>query len=103
MTLDAALENVARRVNWYTEPVRLLADADLFLCQVMARGSIEDIVATHHRYSWEDFQRAYRRAPPGLFSKRAWAYWGLMLLNDPRRPVPERFPGAGLFDWRRAT
>jgi hypothetical protein len=101
MIMDIPLEEVARHVNWYTDPTRLLANANLFLCQVMARGTIEDVVTTQHRYSWEEFKKAYLSAPPGLFSKRAWAYWGLMLVNDPKYPMPERFPGSNQFDWRR--
>jgi hypothetical protein len=103
MIVDVSLEEVARHVNWYTDPSRLLANASLFLCQVMARGTIEDIVTTQRQYSWEEFRKAYLCAPPGLFSKRAWAYWGLMLLDDPKYPMPERFPGSNQFDWRRGT
>ena len=101
--METALEEIARRVNWYTAPERLLANVDLFLCQVMARGSTEDIIAVQRRFSMEDFSRAYLCAPPGLFTKRAWAYWGLMLLDNPSHPMPERFPGANQFDWRKAT
>ena len=103
MSTDISLEEVARHVNWYTDPQRLLANPNLFLCQVMARGTLEDLVATQRQYSGEEFKRAYLCAPPGLFSKRAWAYWGLMLLDNPQSPMPERFPGSGQFDWRRGN
>lgn len=103
MTMHVPLEDIARRVNWYTAPDRLLANTDLFLSQVMARGSTEDIVAVQQRFPTEAFRHAYRHAPPGLFTRRAWAYWGLMLLDDANRPMPERFPGANQFDWRTAT
>lgn len=100
--MNAELENIARRVNWYTAPRRLLANVDLFLSQVMARGSLEDIIAIQQQFSPEQFRHAYLHAPPGLFTKRAWAYWGLVLLDDPNRPMPERFRGANQFDWRTA-
>jgi hypothetical protein len=103
MIMEITLEEVARHINWYTDPGRLLANANLFLCQVMARGTIEDIVATQRQYSREEFRKAYLCAPPGLFSKRAWAYWGLILLDNPKCPMPERFPGSNQFDWRRGT
>jgi hypothetical protein len=101
--MSLPLKDIARRVNWYTDPETVLADTDLFLAQVMARGSTEDVVEVQHRYSKDGFRRAYLNAPPGLFTKRAWAYWGLMLLDDSTRPLPERFPGANLFDWRKST
>ena len=101
--MNAVLEQIARRVNWYAAPEELLANTDLFLSQVMARGSTEDIIAVQRQFSRDDFRKAYRKAPPGLFSRRAWAYWGLMLLDNPACPLPERFPGANRFDWRKAT
>lgn len=103
MDIENPLEEVARHVNWYTDPKVLLSNVNLFLCQVMARGSVNDIIAAQKVHPKESFKNAYLHAPPGLFTKRAWAYWGLMLLNDPKRPMPERFPGANQFDWRRAT
>lgn len=100
--MTTSLESIARRVNWYMAPDRLLANVDLFLSQVMARGSTEDIVYVQQRFSCEEMRHAYLHAPPGLFTKRAWAYWGLMLLGNPDLPMPERFPGANQFDWRTA-
>lgn len=103
MTRDVALRDIAMRVNWYTEPHVLLADLDLFLAQVLARGRTEDVVAIQRRFSTEALQQAYLRAPPGLFTKRAWAYWGWMLLGETGRPLPERFPGANRLDWRKGS
>jgi len=98
-----SLEDVARRVDWYTDPGVVLANTHRFLSQVMARGLTQDVITVLQHYSREDFRNAYLNAPPGLFSKRAWAYWGLMLLNDCNRPLPERFPGANRFDWRKPS
>lgn len=101
--MSNSLKEIARHVNWYTDADRVLADVNLFLCQVMARGSTADIVTVQRTYTQEDFRKAYLAAPPGLFSRRAWAYWGLMLLGHTQQPMPERFPGANRFDWRKAT
>lgn len=95
------LEDIARRVNWYTPASRLVDDSDRFLAEVMARGKADDIAVIQRRFPPGELEKAYRNAPPGLFTNRAWAYWGLMLLNDPNHPPPERFPGANAFDWRR--
>ena len=100
-TLD--LKAIAKRVNWYSEPDELLANVNLFVAQVMARGTTDDVVAIQQAYPRQAFVSAYLNAPPGLFSKRAWSYWGLMLLDEPGRPRPERFAGANNFDWRNAT
>lgn len=101
--MTKTLEDVARGVNWYTNADLLLTDVDRFLCQVMARGLADEIIATQQHFTREQFKKAYRAAPPGLFTKRAWSYWGLMLFDNPAMAMPERFPGTGQFDWRRAT
>ena len=69
--MNTSLHAVARRVNWYTDPAQLLADADLFLAQVMARGSTEDVVEVLRHYPVEALREAYRHAPPDLFTRRA--------------------------------
>ncbi|MDN5753042.1 MAG: hypothetical protein L0H15_07145 [Nitrosospira sp.] len=94
------LEDIARRVNWYTPASRLLADGNRFLAEVMARGTADDIALIQRQFTPDDLKKAYCNAPPGLFSNRAWAYWGLMLLNDPKHPLPKRFPGTDSLDWR---
>lgn len=97
---NRSLEDVARSVNWYTEPDQVLANQDLFLCEVMARGTLEDLLVAQKHYPQEAFKAAYQKAPPGLFTPRAWAYWGLKLLGDPQAlPLPQRFPGKP-FNWR---
>lgn len=102
--MSTSLQEIARRVNWYTDdPKRLLTDTNLFLAQVMARGSAEDVVEVLRHFPVEVLRRAYCHAPPGLFTRRAWAYWGLKLLDDPDHPMPERFPGANRLDWRKVT
>lgn len=101
--MSDSLEDIARRVNWYTPADCLLADTDQFLAQVMARGAADDIVTLQQRFSTEALRKAYLHAPPGLFSKQAWAYWGLILLDNPDHPIPERFPGANQFDWRKSN
>ena len=100
--MSISLEDIARHVNWYSDPTRLLANTDLFLCQVMARGDLEDVVTVQKRFSRAAFEKAYLHAPPGLFTPRAWAYWGLVL-GYPDLPLPERFPGSNAFDWRKCT
>ena len=95
------LEQVAKRVNWYTPPEESLATPGLFLCQVMARGTVEDIITARQYYDSEAFTDAYCHASPGLFDNPSWAYWGLVLLGDPRAlPRPVRFPDLDNTPWR---
>jgi len=99
--MNNELISTARRVNWYTDPELLISDQCKFLCEVMARGTAMDIISVRSNIPDSDFQAAYRNAPPGLFDRRSWAYWGLKLFSDSDYlPYPERFPQASGFDWR---
>ena len=98
---DEELLRVARRVNWYTSAEKVIANTPLFLSQIMARGGTSDIIFMNSRFSVEQKKEAYLNAPPGLFDRRAWAYWGLVLFDNPKAyPLPERFPNSGVVDWR---
>lgn len=57
--MNTRLEEIARRVNWYSDSGRLLANVDLFLSQVMARGTADEIVDVQRHFSEEDFRNAY--------------------------------------------
>jgi hypothetical protein len=100
--MNDRLVKMAKHVNWYSDPRRLLADTDRFLAHVMARGTTDDVVEVQRHYPREALRKAYLHAPPGLFTNRAWAYWGLVLLGDPSRPLPRRFPDAKRIDWRKS-
>ena len=84
---------VAKRVNWYMPPGELVENPPLFIAQVMARGGVREIVWMRRKFTEGQQRDAYINAPPGLFSRRCWAYWGLMLLGSPdAKPYPVRFP-----------
>ncbi len=87
------LLRLARHVNWYEPPETVAANTRKLLNETMARGSSHDIEEAWSLFSKEQFVDAYRHAPPGLFSRRHWAYWGLTLLGDPKAlPYPVRYP-----------
>ena len=88
------LIKVAVAVNWYAEPEKLLANTELFLNQVMARGDLKEVCIAQEHYSTEQFQSAYENAPPGLYGPKSWAFWGLKLFGEPDyKPNPVRYPG----------
>ena len=98
--METTLLEVAARINWHARPEDVLANETLFLNRVMARGHADDVVTVRRHYSQERLKAAYLTAPPGLFSKRAWAYWGLVLLHDHEYSYPHRFAGMSDFNWR---
>ena len=61
------LLHAARLVNWYNDPEEVLANTDLFLNQIMARGALYEVQVALKHYSTEQFQAAYENAPAGLY------------------------------------
>lgn len=82
-TTQTLLLRLARNVNWHEPPEALAADTRKLLNETMARGSDEDIREARALFSEERPADVYRNAPPGLYSRSHWAYWGLVLLGDP--------------------
>lgn len=84
------LEAVARRVVWFEEPPRALADAARFLAYAMTWGTHEDMRTIRRHVSDDALREALAQAPPGIFDPRSWSYWHLMLDRWPPPPLPER-------------
>jgi len=72
--VNEELISTAKRINWYTAPGLLLDDKSRFLCEIMARGTVEDVVIAKQTFNLEEFREAYKTAPPGLFDKKSWGY-----------------------------
>jgi hypothetical protein len=81
---------VARRVIWFEEPRRALADPAQFLAHVMVFGTAEDLRALRGIVTKEDYREVLDHAPPGIFDRRSWAYWNLVCGRRPAPPLPAR-------------
>ena len=60
------LLRVARRVIWFEEPERALADPIQFLAHVMVFGTIEDLKALRGIVGKDEYREVLERAPPGI-------------------------------------
>jgi hypothetical protein len=74
-----SLDEVARRLVWWTEPAQALADPRRFVAQVMVYGTAEDVVAAQAHFGQSMFRAVLSDPPPGLFDPRSWAYWHVVL------------------------
>jgi hypothetical protein len=87
------LLEVARRVIWFEEPERALADPLQLLAHVMVFGTLEDLWALRGIVGKDDYREVLEHAPPGIFDPRSWAYWNLICGHRPAPPLPVRiFP-----------
>jgi hypothetical protein len=82
------LLRVARRVIWFEEPERVLADPVQFLAHVMVFGAVEDLVALRGIVGKDDYRKVLEQAPPGIFDARSWAYWNLVCDRQPAPHLP---------------
>ena len=87
------LLQVARRVIWFDEPERALADPVQFLAHVMVFGTVEDLTALRGVVSKNEYREVLEHAPPGVFDAPSWEYWNLVCGRQPTPPLPVRvFP-----------
>jgi hypothetical protein len=80
------MTEIARRLVWFEDPAKALADPVRFMAYAMARASAEDMAEIRRHVSDAEFVEAIDAAPPGIIDPRSWSYWNLVVAN--RRPAP---------------
>jgi len=82
---------IAKRVVWFKKPEETLKDPIYFLCYLMQYGLTKDVITAKKNFTKADFKNALINAYPGILDKRSWAYWNLILFQNPNhRPIPKR-------------
>ena len=89
---------VARRIIWFEEPEKALADPVRFMAYAMTYARHEDMRVIRQHVSDEEIRQALDTAPPGIFDPRSWAYWNLIMGRFPPPPLRKR-----TFDESRAV
>lgn len=84
------VEQIARRLVWWQRPARTLARPLDFVARVMAGGTLDDIRVTELAYGRASFSNAMESAAPGVFDRRSWSFWLLVLGRDRTTPLPAR-------------
>jgi hypothetical protein len=88
------LESLAARLLWWKPPAESLRDEARLLAQVMVYGTPEDLAVARRCFPESAFRAALAHPPAGLFDRRSWVYWHLVLgvpvpADLPRRQLPE--------------
>ena len=92
--VDPELLQAARRVVWWMPPEEALRIETLFLNQAMQFGTADVVRTIRKHYSDETLRQALRDARPGIFDRRSWAYWHVVLDMGEPPPLPiRRIPG----------
>ena len=91
MTPTNELLAVAERVVWFKEPSDTLDDPIHFLAYAMKLGTADDLIELDKAgISLGHFKEVLKKAPPGIFDDRSWAYWNLRCGRTPVPPLPMR-------------
>ena len=87
---DERMDEIARRIVWWQEPGPTLARPLGFVARVMASGSFEEVRDVELFFGRRALREALAKATPGLFDRRSWNYWLLVLGLDRTMPLPAR-------------
>ena len=76
---DPGLLLAAGQVVWWQSPESTLQNERLFLNQAMRHGTPDVVETVRRHYDDDRLRDALRDALPGIFDRRSWAYWHLVL------------------------
>lgn len=88
--ITSQMLDIARRIIWFEEPERALADPCRFMAYAMTYARHQDMRVIRQYVSDEEILQALDSAPPGIIDPRSWAYWNLKLGRFPPPPLPTR-------------
>ena len=80
----------ARRIIWFEEPEKALADPIRFMAYAMTYAHHSDMRVIRQFVSDDEIRQALDNAPPGIIDPRSWAYWNLRMGRFPPPPLPKR-------------
>lgn len=81
---------VARRIIWFEEPEKALADPVRFMAYAMTYAHHTDMRVIRQFVSDDEIREALDAAPPGIIDPRSWAYWNLKVGRFPAPPQHKR-------------
>lgn len=81
---------VARRIIWFEEPEKALADPVRFMAYAMTYAHHKDMRVIRQHVSDDEIRQALDTAPPGIIDPRSWAYWNLRMGRFPPPPPRKR-------------
>lgn len=81
---------VARRIIWFEEPEKALANPVRFMAYAMTYARHKDMRVIRQYVSDDEIRQALDAAPPGIIDPRSWAYWNLKMGRFPPPPMRKR-------------
>ena len=88
--LTPDLKRATRRCIWFEPPEQAVQDIPRLAAYILTYGTPEDIFTLREQIDDTQLQECLDHAPPGIFDKRSWAYWNLVIGRYTPPPLPER-------------
>jgi len=88
--LTTQTAEVARRIIWFEEPAKALANPVRFMAYAMTYARHRDMRVIRQYVSDDEIRQALDFAPPGIIDPRSWAYWNLKMGRFPPPPMHKR-------------
>jgi len=87
---EERIAQIARRIAWWQSREKTLARPLDFVGRVMASGSMDEIRDVEEFFGRRVLCQALENASPGVFDRRSWNYWHLVLGLERSVPLPVR-------------
>jgi predicted DNA-binding transcriptional regulator AlpA len=87
---EARIAEIARRAAWWQSPERTLVHPLELVGRVMASGSLDEVRDVERFFGRRALRDAISQASPGVFDRRSWRYWLLVLGLEATTPLPVR-------------
>ena len=84
------MADIAARIVWWQSPEQTLKRSLAFVARVMASGTPGEVRDVDRFFGRRVLDQAMTGAPPGVFDRRSWNYWLLVLGHDQATPLPVR-------------
>lgn len=84
------MAEIAARIVWWQNPEQTLQRPRVFVARVMASGTLGEVRDVERFFGRRVLNEALTEAPPGIFDRRSWNYWLLVLGRDRTTPLPLR-------------
>ncbi len=86
------LRDFAARYIWWKTADEARHYPERIMAQVMNLGTIEDLRRLFTSFTTQELRHVLKRAEPGWFNERSWAFWHLYLKLTPVNGTPPPMP-----------
>lgn len=93
LRLTEELKKAVEHCVWFEFPEQAIQDTARLAAYILTYGTPEDTYALRDQLDDAALVKCLDESPPGIYDRRSWAYWNLVVGRYNPPPMPERvFP-----------